>query len=100
MGTFQELIKGEVPVLVDFHADWCAPCKIMNPILKNIKKKFGDQLKIIKINVDINQQVSNKFQVKGIPTFILFKNSEILWKQSGVINESSFTEIIKTKISF
>jgi|TARA_B100001939_G_C16716758_1_gene519465 thioredoxin 1 len=100
MGTFQELIKGEVPVLVDFHADWCAPCKIMNPILKNIKKKFGDQLKIIKINVDNNQQVSNKFQVKGIPTFILFKNSEILWKQSGVINESSFTEIIKTKISF
>ena len=100
MGTFQELIKGEVPVLVDFHADWGAPCKIMNPILKNIKKKFGDQLKIIKINVDNNQQVSNKFQVKGIPTFILFKNSEILWKQSGVINESSFTEIIKTKISF
>ena len=100
MGTFQELIKGEVPVLVDFHADWCAPCKIMNPILKNIKKKFGDQLKIIKINVDNNQQVSNKFQVKGIPTFILFKNSEILWKQSGVINESSFTEIIKTKINF
>ncbi len=100
MGTFQELIKGEVPVLVDFHADWCAPCKIMNPILKNIKKKFGDQLKIIKINVDNNQQVSNKFQIKGIPTFILFKNSEILWKQSGVINESSFTEIIKTKISF
>jgi thioredoxin 1 len=99
MGTFQELIKGEVPVLVDFHADWCAPCKIMNPILKNIKKKFGDQLKIIKINVDNNQQVSNKFQVKGIPTFILFKNSEILWKQSGVINESSFTEIIKTKIN-
>ena len=100
MGTFQELIKGEVPVLVDFHADWCAPCKIMNPILKNIKKKFGDQLKIIKINVDNNQQVSNKFQVIGIPTFILFKNSEILWKQSGVINESSFTEIIKTKINF
>ena len=99
MGTFQELIKGEVPILVDFHADWCAPCKIMNPILKNIKKKFGDQLKIIKINVDNNQQVSNKFQVKGIPTFILFKNSEILWKQSGVINESSFTEIIKTKIN-
>ena len=99
MGTFQELIKGEVPVLVDFHADWCAPCKIMNPILKNIKKKFGDQLKIIKINVDNNQQVSNKFQVKGIPTFILFKNSEILWKQSGVINESSFTEIIKNKIN-
>lgn len=98
MGTFQELIKGEVPVLVDFHADWCAPCKIMNPILKNIKKKFGNQLKIIKINVDNNQQVSKKFQVKGIPTFILFKNSEILWKQSGVINESSFIEIIKTKI--
>ena len=77
MGTFQEIIKSDHPVLVDFHADWCAPCKTMNPILKNIKKEVGDKLKIIKINVDNNQQVANKFQVKGIPTFILFQNSEI-----------------------
>ena len=65
MSTFQEIIKGEIPVLVDFYAEWCAPCKTMNPILKNIKKQFGDELKIIKINVDNNQQVANKFQVRG-----------------------------------
>ena len=99
MGKFQEIIKGEIPVLVDFHAEWCSPCKTMNPILKSIKKHFGDKLKIIKINVDNNQQVANKFQVKGIPTFILFQNSEILWKKSGVINENSFVEIIKSYIN-
>lgn len=99
MGTFQEIIKGEIPVLVDFYAEWCSPCKTMNPILKSIKKHFGDKLKIIKINVDNNQQVANKFQVKGIPTFILFQNSEILWKKSGVINENSFVEIIKSYIN-
>ena len=99
MGKFQEIIKGEIPVLVDFYAEWCSPCKTMNPILKSIKKHFGNKLKIIKINVDNNQQVANKFQVKGIPTFILFQNSEILWKKSGVINENSFVEIIKSYIN-
>ena len=98
MGTFQEIIKSDHPVLVDFHADWCTPCKTMNPILKNIKKELGDKLKIIKINVDNNQQVANKFQVKGIPTFILFQNSEIKWRQSGVLSETKFLEILNSKI--
>ena len=98
MGTFQEIIKSDHPVLVDFHADWCAPCKTMNPILKNIKKKLGDKLKIIKINVDNNQQVANRFQVKGIPTFILFQNSEVKWRQSGVLSETKFLEILNSKI--
>ena len=98
MGTFQEIIKNDHPVLVDFHADWCAPCKTMNPILKNIKKELGDKLKIIKINVDNNQQVANRFQVKGIPTLILFQNSEIKWRQSGVLSETKFLEILNSKI--
>ncbi|MDG1237388.1 MAG: thioredoxin [Flavobacteriales bacterium] len=98
MGTFQEIIKSDHPVLVDFHADWCAPCKTMNPILKNIKKELGDKLKIIKINVDNNQQVANRFQVKGIPTFILFQNSEVKWRQSGVLSETKFLEILNSKI--
>lgn len=98
MGTFQEIIKSDHPVLVDFHADWCAPCKTMNPILKNIKKELGDKLKIIKINVDNNQQVANRFQVKGIPTFILFQKSEIKWRQSGVLSETKFLEILNSKI--
>jgi len=99
MSTFQEIIKGEIPVLVDFYADWCAPCKTMNPILKKIKKNMGDNLKIIKINVDNNQQVASKFQVRGIPTFILFKNNEVKWRQSGIIEERNFLETIKLKIN-
>ncbi|PDH47817.1 MAG: thioredoxin [Bacteroidetes bacterium MED-G20] len=99
MSTFQEIIKGEIPVLVDFYADWCAPCKTMNPILKKIKKNMGDNLKIIKINVDNNQQVASKFQVRGIPTFILFKNNEVKWRQSGIIDEIKFLETIKLKIN-
>ena len=99
MITFQEIIKGEIPVLVDFYAEWCAPCKTMNPILKNIKKQFGDELKIIKINIDNNQQVASKFQVRGIPTFILFKNNEVKWRQSGIIEERNFIETIKSKIN-
>ena len=99
MITFQEIIKGEIPVLVDFYAEWCAPCKRMNPTLKNIKKQFGDELKIIKINIDNNQQVASKFQVRGIPTFILFKNNEVKWRQSGIIEERNFLETIKLKIN-
>jgi len=99
MSTFQEIIKGEIPFLVDFYAEWCAPCKTMNPILKNIKKQFGDELKIIKINIDNNQQVASKFQVRGIPTFILFKNNEVKWRQSGIIEERNFIETIKSKIN-
>ena len=99
MSTFQEIIKGEIPVLVDFYAEWCAPCKTMNPILKNVKKQFGDKLKIIKINIDNNQQVASKFQVRGIPTFILFKNNEIKWRQSGIIEERNFLKTIKLKIN-
>ena len=99
MSTFQEIIKGEIPVLVDFYADWCAPCKTMNPILKSIKKHMGDDLKIIKINIDNNQQVASKFQVRGIPTFILFKNNEVKWRQSGIIDEKKFLETIKLKIN-
>tara|TARA_Y200000002_G_scaffold107169_1_gene87620 strand:- start:2998 stop:3297 length:300 start_codon:yes stop_codon:yes gene_type:complete len=99
MSTFQEIIKGEIPVLVDFYAEWCAPCKTMNPILKKIKKNMGDNLKIIKINVDNNQQVASKFQVRGIPTFILFKNNEVKWRQSGIIDEKKFLETIKLEIN-
>ena len=99
MSTFQEIIKGEIPVLVDFYAEWCAPCKTMNPTLKNIKKQFGDELKIIKINIDNNQQVASKFQVRGIPTFILFKNNEVKWRQSGIVEERNFLETIKSKIN-
>ena len=99
MSTFQEIIRGKIPVLVDFHAEWCAPCKTMNPILKNIKEKFGQELKIIKINIDNNQPLANKFQVRGIPTFILFQDNEVRWRESGIIDEINFIEKIKSKIN-
>ena len=70
--------------MVDFYADWCNPCKMMNPRLKSIKKHFGDDIKIVKINVDNNEKVAGKFQIRGIPTFILFKEGEIKWRKSGI----------------
>ena len=92
MSTFQDIIKGEKPILVDFFADWCAPCKTMNPILKSIKSKMGDEIKILKINVDKNQAVADKFNVRGIPTFIIFKQNELKWSQSGIIEENKLIE--------
>ncbi len=99
MSTFQEIIKGEIPVLVDFHADWCGPCKTMQPILKVLKQKFGSKLKILKINVDANPAVSEKFNVRGVPTFILFSKGVESWRQSGIIEEGNFASIIENKIS-
>ena len=92
MSTFQDIIKGEKPILVDFFADWCAPCKTMNPILKSIKSKLGDEIKILKINVDKNQAVADKFNVRGIPTFIIFKQNELKWRQYGIIEENKLIE--------
>ena len=94
MSTFQEIIKGETPVLVYFHADWCIPCNEMNPILKSVKQNFGSNLKILKINVDKNQALSDKFNVKGVPTFILFQKGEIKWRKSGIIEENDFIKYI------
>ena len=98
MATFQEIIKGKKPVLIDFYADWCNPCKMMNPILKSIKKHFGDDIKIVKINVDNNEKVAEKFQIRGIPTFLLFKEGEIKWRKSGVIDEKVFIDTIDSNI--
>ncbi len=95
MSTFQDIIKGEKPTLVDFYADWCAPCKAMNPILKSVKSKMGDQIKILKINIDKNQAVANKFNVRGIPTFILFQGNEIKWRKSGLLEENALLEELK-----
>lgn len=95
MSTFQNIIKGEKPTLVDFYADWCAPCKAMNPILKSVKSKMGDQIKILKINIDKNQAVANKFNVRGIPTFILFQSNEIKWRKSGLLEENALLEELK-----
>ncbi|SDR89386.1 thioredoxin [Christiangramia echinicola] len=93
--SFSDIIKSETPVLIDFHADWCGPCKMLGPILKEVKEELGDKVKIVKIDVDRNQPLATKYQVRGVPTMILFKNGEQLWRQSGVLSK----EEIKQKIT-
>ncbi len=89
-GNFNSIINSQVPVLVDFYADWCQPCKIQSPILKQIAEELKDKVKIIKIDVDKNQEIAMRFQIQGVPTLALFKNGSMLWKQSGV---QTFQEI-------
>ncbi|RFC54213.1 thioredoxin [Brumimicrobium aurantiacum] len=84
MSSFKDIIKGDTPVLVDFHADWCGPCQTMNPIVDEIKSQYGEKLRVLKINVDKNQAASQKYKVRGVPTFLLFKNGEINWRASGL----------------
>ena len=93
--TFEEMIQSDKPVLVDFFAEWCGPCKIMAPVLKEVKATIGDTATIIKVDVDKSPQAANEYQVQGVPTFILFKNGKPLWRNSGVISKSKLVEVIK-----
>ena len=83
--TFSEIVKGEGAVLVDFTATWCGPCKTMAPVLKQLKEKTGDSLRILKVDIDKNPQSAAQFQVQGVPTFILFKDGQVKWRQSGAM---------------
>ena len=92
--TFDEMIHSNKPVLVDFSAEWCGPCKMMTPILKELKQEMGDAVTIIKVDVDKNPQAASAFQIQGVPTLILFKNGQTLWRQSGVVPKNGLVGVI------
>lgn len=96
--SFSELIKSDKPVLVDFFAEWCGPCKTMVPILSKVKSQMGDKVNIVKVDVDRNPDASMAYKVSGVPTLIVFKNGQIVWRQSGVVNAEELVHVLNTYI--
>ncbi|WP_258104761.1 thioredoxin [Marinoscillum sp. MHG1-6] len=98
MSNFNELINQNKPTLVDFSADWCGPCKMMPPILNQVKSKMGEKIHILKVDVDKNQKAALKYGVRSIPTIILFKNGKVLWRKTGVAQSPEITSAVKKAI--
>lgn len=95
-GNFSSLIQSEIPVLVDFHAEWCGPCKVQSPILVELARELSGKIKVIKIDVDKNQGIAGRFQVRSVPTLALFKNGQLLWRQSGLMNKNQLLAILQS----
>ncbi len=98
MSSFQELIQSETPVLVDFFATWCGPCKMMSPILQDVASKIGESARIVKVDVDKNPQAAAAFEVRGVPTLIIFKKGQQIWRQSGVVPADQIMQQLKMVI--
>ncbi len=94
--SFQELINSPgMPVLVDFYADWCGPCKAMSPVVQQVASQFNGKLKVVKVNIDNNQAAASQFRVQGVPTFILFHKGQQVWRQSGAMPAQQLTQVIQ-----
>ncbi|WP_413532763.1 thioredoxin [Empedobacter brevis] len=96
--TFEEIINSDKPVLLDFFATWCGPCQMMGPILQQVKEELGDDVKILKVDIDKYQDLAKRYQVQGVPTFAIFKNGQLLWKQSGARPKEQLVGEIKKYI--
>ncbi|HMV10990.1 MAG TPA: thioredoxin [Cyclobacteriaceae bacterium] len=96
--SFWEIINSDKPVLVDFYADWCGPCKMMAPVIDQLKTAVGDKARILKINVDMAPAVSSQYSISGVPTFILFKKGNIVWRQSGAMGMDQLKRVIDANI--
>ncbi len=96
--TFSDLINGDKPVLVDFFAEWCGPCKMMKPVLEQLKQKVGASVTIIKVDVDKSPRAAAAYGIQGVPTLILFKKGNIVWRQSGVVQAGQLEQVIKAHV--
>lgn len=94
MGSFNELIQSQQPVLVDFYADWCGPCKSMAPIIQQVARAMEGKARVVKVNVDKNVQAAQSYNISGIPTFMVFRNGEVLWRHSGTIDKESLVRVL------
>jgi thioredoxin 1 len=95
MSHFNKILSDNKPVLLDFYADWCGPCKMMAPVLTQLKEKMGDRLRILKIDVDKNQSLAAQYQVRGVPTLVLIQHQNVVWNQSGVMNINTLQQTIE-----
>jgi thioredoxin 1 len=95
MSHFKKILSDNKPVLLDFYADWCGPCKMMAPVLTQLKEKMGDRLRILKIDVDKNQSLAAQYQVRGVPTLVLMQHQNVVWKQSGVMDINTLQQTIE-----
>ena len=99
MNKFETHIQGTLPVVVDFFADWCGPCKMMPPILKEVKQKAGDRATILKMDIDKNRYYADKYGIQSIPTLIIFKNGQILWRKTGVASAAEIMQHLQAHLS-
>ena len=98
MNKFQDIIAGDTPVLVDFFAEWCGPCKMIKPVLEELKKKMGNKIIILKIDIDKNISLSSEYRIQSVPTLVLWKQGEIIWRQSGALSLNELEQVLSSCI--